>query len=1211
MKICGKTECPLYANGTPMLSPMVMGQNPKVMIVVDCPDAKETKRIFSSEQYRFLQDKIGDSEILAGENSLVLATAVRCHCDQNEYTESHRKKAIKCCREYFLKTIEKYKPKLILSFGGMALNQTTKQSGVKKYQGTLYKSEELDCYVMPMYAPGYILRNQSHEETWNTAFNQVKNFIKRGWSEDCTALTSVSERDFREVQSIKGLFTKEQALDGIAIDTETQGLDWTHPLFTCISYSIAVTQNKSYQIFLFEECPENEKDYSILWERKIGAKKVKQLVHVKRSENFENKVRELRWFLENDDIKKIMHNGNYDCHVFQAFFKVAGRLLKLPQDKRTVQIKGYNFDTQNAAQLYNENVYAMARLEQLQFAFTDIPDRYDTGEFKQAYDKSDMLAVPKDALSLYAEFDTAVTKAASVTLKRYLSENKKLERYMTNMVMPTLETLREMETCGIKVNVPALREAQSGLSAIRDDFHSKALALVPERIKEAHAKAGLSLTRNDFIRDILYSPDGFGIKPEIFTKTKQPSTDQDTLKLIYDKIRSKKAKQFVDFFVDYKKHHTLVTTFLASFDKHKACDGHIHTRYSINQAVTGRTSSSQINLQNIPKRGDAAKIVRRILCAPEGWKVMKADASQAELRWIAHESQDPEMLRIFRTDQDMHLVTAMGMVNHNDPTAWDRLNDAQKAQKRDEAKPVNFGLCLRKGTEVITEKGLKAIEDIVVGDMVLTHKKRFRRVTELQRPKTNELYVIKTKTGRKVECTADHMMLVHFPSANGRPGKQGFVAADELSVGDYLVFHNTILPYAGETTITKTEARIAGWYIAEGSFGNNQFTLSQSREANPDICDLMDVHLASVSFKQCRDAMTYSGNSLTMKTLLEKCGVNYTGKSRGMRFDVNSWINFPVELRCELLAGLWDGDGCIVDMKNRTKMGIVYSSLSMELLDNIRRLLNSLGITSTIYSYPSKRTNMLHVAGSVSMRRFLDLVPTVKIAKSVNYAPKKQFAAEERISSIEVINVANETVYDFTVDEDHSFTADGLFTHNCYGMSVQGLITYAKTDYNIDLSEEIATVYSSAYFGKYKNILSYYDRVMEFHLRNGYVESSLGRRRRIPEIASKNRGMANAAKRQLVNFPIQSPSSDTVLLVANELRKMKLPKNDIKLSMFIHDELIMLVREDCDIDKYARLFKGLMEHPPIDKLFGVKFSVPMKTDVKIGDNINDCKELKL
>ena len=99
--------------------------------------------------------------------------------------------------------------------------------------------------------------------------------------------------------------------------------------------------------------------------------------------------------------------------------------------------------------------------------------------------------------------------------------------------------------------------------------------------------------------------------------------------------------------------------------------------------------------------------------------------------------------------------------------------------------------------------------------------------------------------------------------------------------------------------------------------------------------------------------------------------------------------------------------------------------------------------------------------------------------------------------------------------------------------------------------------------------------------------------------------------RQLVNFPIQSPSSDTVLLVANELRKMKLPKNDIKLSMFIHDELIMLVREDCDIDKYARLFKDLMEHPPIDKLFGVKFSVPMKTDVKIGDNINDCKELKL
>ena len=105
--------------------------------------------------------------------------------------------------------------------------------------------------------------------------------------------------------------------------------------------------------------------------------------------------------------------------------------------------------------------------------------------------------------------------------------------------------------------------------------------------------------------------------------------------------------------------------------------------------------------------------------------------------------------------------------------------------------------------------------------------------------------------------------------------------------------------------------------------------------------------------------------------------------------------------------------------------------------------------------------------------------------------------------------------------------------------------------------------------------------------------------------------MYNAAKRQLVNMPIQSPSSDTVLIAANELRKMNLPKRDFRQCMFIHDENINLIREDCDIMKYAKLFKEVMEHPPIDKLFGVKFSVPMKTDIKIGKNVNDCEKLKI
>lgn len=868
-KICGMTDCPMYNKPNPMLAPIASGKNPDIMILLDSPDIKDTHRIFTSESAKFLTEKLKAAEIMDG-RAISIATAVRCYCDQNDMSESLRTKALKCCKNYFVEHTKKYPPKLIISFGGMALTQATKQKGVKKYQGTFYKNEELNCHVFPLYAPGYILRNQSHEETWNTGFNQIRNFIANGFTDQ---VETPKQRILEEVQSIKGLFTKQETLDGIAIDTETQGLDWTHPLFTCVSYSIAPTPDRGYQVFLFEECPEEEKDYSIKWNRKHKSKNVPVLVHVKRSKNFEEKLRELRWFLENDQIKKIMHNGNYDCHVFTALFKVSGRLLKWNHDKRAINIKGYNFDTQNAAQLYNENVYQQARLESLQFAFTDITDRYDSEEFKSQFDKADMLSVPKEAMTRYAGLDVCVTKAVSVKLQNYLSENKKLERYMTNMVMPTLETLRIMEQNGAYVDVVALEKATIDINALAEESHIKALDCIPKRIIEAHTKAGLKLTRNNLVKDTLYSPDGFKIEPINFTKSKEPSADQDTLKLLLDSVKSKKAQDFIHHFTNFKKYDKLAGTYLGGFKKARCCDGKIHTKFTTCLPVTGRVSSSKPNVTNIPNKGDAAAVIRRIISVPPGYKILKADASQAELRWMAHYAQERAMMKIFRDGIiDIHTATAQFVAGYS-PEEWDKLDEPSQKMLRKQAKCVNFGLI--------------------------------------------------------------------------------------------------------------------------------------------------------------------------------------------------------------------------------------------------------------------------------------------------------------------------------------------------YGMSVPGYVTYAKVVYNLmDMTQEIGQQHSDGFFGKYKDLRPFYDDITKFGQKHGYVESVLGRRRNLPELNSKNKGLFNQAVRQAVNFPIQSASSDTVLLAANEIIKMDLPKNDFKLILFIHDELVAVVREDCDIDKYARILRDNIENPPLKKLFGVELSVPLESEVEFGDNLNDCKEWK-
>ena len=131
--------------------------------------------------------------------------------------------------------------------------------------------------------------------------------------------------------------------------------------------------------------------------------------------------------------------------------------------------------------------------------------------------------------------------------------------------------------------------------------------------------------------------------------------------------------------------------------------------------------------------------------------------------------------------------------------------------------------------------------------------------------------------------------------------------------------------------------------------------------------------------------------------------------------------------------------------------------------------------------------------------------------------------------------------------------------------------------------------------------------MVEFGKKHGYVESALGRRRHLPNLQATNKGLFNLAMRQAINFPIQSSSSDTVLLAANEIMKMGLPKNDFKLILFIHDELVAEVREDCDIDKYARIMKDAIENPPLKKLFGVDLLIPLESEVEFGDNLYDCK----
>lgn len=179
-----------------------------------------------------------------------------------------------------------------------------------------------------------------------------------------------------------------------------------------------------------------------------------------------------------------------------------------------------------------------------------------------------------------------------------------------------------------------------------------------------------------------------------------------------------------------------------------------------------------------------------------------------------------------------------------------------------------------------------------------------------------------------------------------------------------------------------------------------------------------------------------------------------------------------------------------------------------------------------------------------------------------------------------------------------------------YGMSPKGFVKRIKIDYNIDVSEEEAKVWFRAFFSRYPMVPEYQRKTIAFAREFGFVESLLGRRRRLSDIKSKDRGKRGEAERQAINDPIQGPSSDTVLLACNEVLKKNPLRDELRAVLFVHDELVFEVRDDC-IEKYGRIVKHEMENPPLKRDFGFELKVPLVADIKVGKNLGEMKPLSV
>jgi DNA polymerase-1 len=267
----------------------------------------------------------------------------------------------------------------------------------------------------------------------------------------------------------------------------------------------------------------------------------------------------------------------------------------------------------------------------------------------------------------YSAEDADVSLRLHAALWPRVAAEPALRRVYEELEQPLVPVLLGMEHYGILVDVPLLRR-------LSGEFAIKMAAIE----KAAHAAAGhpFTLTSPKQLAEVLYNE--LKLPVTAYTPTKQPSTNEDALEELADQ------HPLPRLVLDYRSVSKLKSTYTDKLPELVAKDGRIHTSYHQAVAATGRLSSSDPNLQNIPIRTEEGRRIRQAFIAPRGSVLLAADYSQIELRIMAHISGDEGLRKAFAADLDVHQATAAEVFGVP-------LTKVTSDQRRS-AKAINFGL---------------------------------------------------------------------------------------------------------------------------------------------------------------------------------------------------------------------------------------------------------------------------------------------------------------------------------------------------------------------------------------------------------------------------------------------------------------------------------------------------------------------------------------
>ncbi len=430
-------------------------------------------------------------------------------------------------------------------------------------------------------------------------------------------------------QSIQGDFAVKLLLQNlmnqtsVCFDTETTGIDALNAVLVGISFSFE--KGKAFYV----PFPENQDEAQVL-------------------------IDKFKPFFESETIEKIGQNIKYDLKILSHY---------------GVQIKGKLFDTMIAHYLINPDMrHNMDVLSETYLKYS--PKSIEALIGKKGKNQKSMRDVALEEIKEYAAEDADITYQLKQNFSPILDkvETKKL---FDEIEIPLIPVLAAMELEGINIDVPFLKSMSAEMAIESNALEQKIYETAGEKFNLASPKQ---------LGDILFDKLKIGGAKQKKTKTGQYATGEEVLSYLANE------HQIVKDILEWRQMVKLQSTYIDALPNQvDPKTGRIHTDYMQTVAATGRLSSNNPNLQNIPIRTERGRLIRKaFIPRDENYTLISADYSQIELRIIAALSGESTMIAAFQNNEDIHKSTAAKVFNIP-------LEEVTAAQ-RSNAKTVNFGI---------------------------------------------------------------------------------------------------------------------------------------------------------------------------------------------------------------------------------------------------------------------------------------------------------------------------------------------------------------------------------------------------------------------------------------------------------------------------------------------------------------------------------------